>query len=294
MKKLFLFIFLSAIVQIAFTQKSHLQIIAEPGIKIFLNGNFKDITSSDLGGLIISNLTPGTYKIKAVKENFQPQEETIILKAGEVKEYKVKPFTPSISISETGTSETQTLSLKTGKLKIQSLPIAIDISIPLLGVTRKKTQDEWLAKEIPEGVYNTKFEWNGKTIEEEIEIVENELTHIFVDMINEKIEYRKRAGSTGSLKINSKPNGHIEVNGIDYRQTPFYQENMRIGLYNASLTIELNSLEYLDNRINLSEDFHIEKNKLTVIEIDLFDKYKFGRLKVSSSNSRTEFSLYNK
>lgn len=81
-------------------QNSFIQVVADPGISVFLNGEFKGITNDELGGLIIEKLSSGTYTIKVVKEGFKPQEEIITVKSGEVLRYQVMHFKPNIQIRQ--------------------------------------------------------------------------------------------------------------------------------------------------------------------------------------------------
>lgn len=291
MKKLALLSFFLYLTLHSFSQSSHIQIIAESGITIFLDGKYQGVTKSSLSGLIISDLDPGTYTIKAVKENFQPQEGKVTLRSGEVKEYRVRPFTPNISIEESGDTGSQTLSLKTGSFKVQSLPISIKISVPSLNVEREKKQDEWLAKKVPEGSYRVTFEWDGKRLTEEIEIAENELTHVFVDMINQKVEYRKRPGKFGKLIVTSDPSSTIYIGGKRLGYTPLEAVDLKADNYKLTFNIALNNQEYLDYKFTYAKSIAISNKKTTTAHYDLFKDRKFGELEVVSSQGTVDFIL---
>ena len=182
-----LIISFSAITQ---AQNSYIQVVAEPGISVFLDGQLKGITNADVGGLIIDKLSAGTYTIKVVKEGFTPQEESISVKAGEVLMYQVKPFTPQIRIRQQGNENQQTIVLKTGNLKIQSVPVEIIIKIEKLNINSNKKQDEWYAEELPAGDYSVEFFWDKKSVKELVMISENMQTEIFVNMITGKVEFK--------------------------------------------------------------------------------------------------------
>jgi hypothetical protein len=171
------------------SQNSHIQVMSESGISVFLDGQFKGTTSSEYGGIIIQNIPSGQHIIKVVKEGYLPQEETISIKAGEVFTYRVnKEFLPSIKISEKGNQENQAISIKKGNFKIQSLPIEIKIVIPALQINALKSKDEWFANDIPEGLYKVTYNWNGKTLEDNIPIENEMVTYAFVNMVDGKIE----------------------------------------------------------------------------------------------------------
>ena len=107
------------------------------------------------------------------------------------------------------------IDLKVGKIKIQSLPVAVNIRIPGLGVQSSKTQDEWLADDIPVGEYPAIFTWNNKTLNGIIKVEHLQLTHLFVNMIKGEIEDRNPFSAkqntyreTGGASMNM---GNIEM-----------------------------------------------------------------------------------
>ncbi len=171
-----------------YTQKSYIQIVAEPEISIFLDNEFKGVTFSEMGGLIIGNISPGSHLLRVVKKGFNPQEEQIVVTAGEVYTYKVKPFIPKLKITETGNTGQQQIELEVGKLKIQSIPISISISIPALGIDTIKNKDKWLAEDVPVGTYSAVFKKGNKSLSYEIEIESNIPTHLFVNLIDGEVE----------------------------------------------------------------------------------------------------------
>ena len=185
---IFLLIVMSA--RLTAQQDSYLQVKAEPNIKVFLNDEFKGTTNVEFNGLIIEELKAGTYNIRVDKEGFTPQSETIILNPGEVKIYQVKPFVPKYKITQSGNKQQQTIALKTGSLKIQSLPVEIQIEITDLNIKSAKSDDEWKIEDIPVGLYSVKFTWSNKVLFDTIRIDQNKLMHVFADLINSKVEIR--------------------------------------------------------------------------------------------------------
>jgi hypothetical protein len=172
-------------------QVCYIQVKAEPNIFVFLNDEFKGKTSADIGGLIIGNLKVGSYNIKVVKDGYVPQTEVIVLKSGEVKIYQVKPFVPQYKITQSGNKQEQTIELKTGSLKVQSLPVEIQIEITDLGIKSMKTQDEWKIQDIPIGEHKLKFVWGNKILNDTVLIKQDLFKYLFVNLINGKIEIRE-------------------------------------------------------------------------------------------------------
>ena len=189
MKKIILLIALVFSIHPFFGQTAYIEVKGEPNLSVYLNSKFKGKTTTEFNGLIIENVVSGKNLIKIVKEGYTPFEETITVKPGEVLAYKVKPFTKHVvHVSEEGnTEETSTkAALKTGKLVIQSVPIEIKITIPDIESINKsaKTKDKWQAEEIPTGSYNITFTYNQKVITKTVEIIGNETTSLFVNMLS--------------------------------------------------------------------------------------------------------------
>ena len=173
---------------VIFAQESYIQVVADPGISVFIDGVLKGVTSSEYGGLIIENIPPGVRTVKVVKKGFNLQEENISIKPGEVFTYNVRPFILKLKISETGNYDQQKMELKVGDLVIQSLPVSIAIKIPSLGVNYSKKKDEWKAEEIPEGRYSATFTFMEKSIRDTIVIKYQETTHLLVNMMKMRVE----------------------------------------------------------------------------------------------------------
>jgi len=169
-------------------QDGYIQIVSEPGVAVFLNGELQGVTSTDFGGLIIQNVTAGSHTIRLVREGFNPQEERITLRAGQVYVHTVRPFVPAMRITQEGEEGGQEIDLQVGSLKIQSLPVAIKIAIPELEVESNKERDIWRADDMPVGNYSAVFTLGNSTIEHEIAISQNQQTHLFVNMVENRVD----------------------------------------------------------------------------------------------------------
>lgn len=106
----------------SFSQSTYIQIISEAGISVFLDSVFKGKTISDIGGLIIENVTPGIHTIRVTKEGYRPQQELININLDEVFAVTVKPFIPvikrpniEINISEKLTKYIDQVEQQTGR-----------------------------------------------------------------------------------------------------------------------------------------------------------------------------------
>lgn len=181
--------------------QSYIQVVSEPGIQVFIDGKLKAVTNAELGGQIIEGLQAGTYKIKLIKADHVAQEGTVTLAYGDVYTYTAKPFVPQLNISQSGNKNKNAavakhlsnLEMRTGQLKIQSLPVNIEIEIPGMsngGLKSNKVDDKWVAQDVLAGKYLAIYRWNGKTVTDSITINPDAQTYLFVDMVRGKVENR--------------------------------------------------------------------------------------------------------
>ena len=167
----------------------YIQVTVEPGVQVFLDGSFKGVSTAEQGGLILSGVTPGRHQLKVVKEGFQPQEDTVVAAEGKVFEYKVQSFTPKLEIVQRGSAANQQVVQKVGSLLIQSLPVACKVSIPSLGLRgQEKNQDEMEFGKVPTGTYAATFAALGKSVNHTFEISDGQRTHLFVNILEGKVQ----------------------------------------------------------------------------------------------------------
>ena len=209
MKTILTALLLFCMASVAQSQTSYIQVNGEPGLSVFLNGDFQGKTTAELKGYIIENVTPGENLIKIVKDGYTPFEERISVRAGEVLAYKVKPFTKHlVTISEKGNNEetSKKAAVVTGKLIVQSVPIEIKITIPdIEGVTNApKTKDEWIVENIPAANYPVSFSFNGKIINKTVPVSANEITNVFVNMLNGEVTIKNSRDEKIELGTNAR------------------------------------------------------------------------------------------
>ena len=178
--------------EIVLAQDGYIQIESDPGVTVFLNNDLQGVTSSEFGGLIIQNVPAGNHMLRFTIEGFNSQEKRIILRPGQVYVHKVRPFAPRVRITEQGEAGDQQIGLQVGSLKIQSLPVAIAITIPQLEVEYDKSRDKWTAHDIPVGSYSSVFTLGNRTIEHEFVISNNQQTHLFVNLIEKRVDDLER------------------------------------------------------------------------------------------------------
>lgn len=216
-KKFFSFFIITLIGSISIiAQSTYVQVVSDPGISVYINGEFKGKTSSDVGELIFEIQSGGEYTIKVIKDGYVPHEDKISIKTGDVFKYTVEPFASEFKIRQEGNEANQEIEQKTGNLLIQSLPVDIRISISQLGINATKSVDKWYVDDLPVGTYNVIFKHEKKEYSCAILIKEGELSHFFVNMINGEFENRSVKESISLELGNTDTNRKVKKISTSY------------------------------------------------------------------------------
>jgi hypothetical protein len=191
--------------------KGHVQIRCEPGLKIFLDGNFHGTSNESLEGFIIEDIIPGQHILKVVKKGYVPKKRKIEIKSGEVYSISIKDFIASIEISQEGKEKEIALQPKTGNLIINSLPVKCEIAIPQLGLDKiKKEMRKLKLENIPAGTYKVIFSALDRSLS-----WEGEIKSICSDkMYTLKLKYLKSLPPKPQDRRTLKPEVRLMVNFV--------------------------------------------------------------------------------
>jgi hypothetical protein len=122
----------------AAAQSGFIQVRAEVGVRVIMDGLFVGVTEASLGGFIIQNAPTGERRLRFEKEGFSPQSTTVQLAAGQVLLVEVAAFQPA-----------------SATVIIQCVPIECVVDIPSLGLRDvAKTVDELVVSNAPLGVHS--------------------------------------------------------------------------------------------------------------------------------------------
>lgn len=219
--------------------KGHIQVKCEPGVKVFLDDNFKGETTAELGGFIIQDVAVGRHALKLVKLKHAPQTTHLTLSEGQVLVYTARAFSPKIEIADEGKEAAGILELKTGTLIVQSLPVECTISLPSLGLNNiKKTRDRKIFKNVPTGTYKAIFKGIGEPIEHEVAVYTNVGTSLLVNFLetNVQVKYLAVTNSIG-MKFVWIPPGEFKMGspstekGRDDDEGPQHQVRISKGFF---------------------------------------------------------------
>jgi hypothetical protein len=189
-------------IRMAFPEQSlgHIQIKCETGVNIFLDGNYCNQTREDLKGLIIQDIPAGKHRIKAAKDGCQSIEQEIDLSPGQVLMLEFTSFIPKIETYEEGGESEKKVTIQTGKIVIQSLPLECSINIPSLDIFGlKKTKDKRVLDKVPVGTHQIEFIALGKTLNYTIQLKSADTIGLMVNFLKDEITME--GGSVGKPEV---------------------------------------------------------------------------------------------
>jgi formylglycine-generating enzyme required for sulfatase activity len=104
--KRFLWLWLALVASVGWAQPKpgFIEIRCEPGVLVFLNGELKGATDTEMGfpGKVLENVPAGTHTLRFVKSGFDPVEDRVTVPPGGVAQKTVSPFTRQVQVLQSG------------------------------------------------------------------------------------------------------------------------------------------------------------------------------------------------
>ena len=172
---------LSMLAGVAVAEVGFLQINAEPGIEVFLDGERVGVTSEEMGGLFVLDVAPGERLLRLERDGFEAQEVTVRVSAGRVSVHDVGQFAPSMLLQESGERTRVEMRRLTGTLIVQTLPVESVIDLPGLGLREQvKSRDLWQVEHVPVGRYALTVSALGREAQVDVEVIDRHETRVFI------------------------------------------------------------------------------------------------------------------
>ena len=105
-----------------------LQVTCESGVRVFIDNNFRGVSTESEGGLFISDLTPGAHTVKVIKKGFDAYEGKVVIKEFEAVEVKVKFSKIAEKIIQLS-PESGEATIPLGVLELRSAPMGASVFI---------------------------------------------------------------------------------------------------------------------------------------------------------------------
>lgn len=167
-----------------------LEIRAEPGVMVVLDDEPWGVIDPVHRALIITNVPAGERELQFLREGFLPQETSINIQSGEVRIYNVGSFVPRLEIREEGDEDRADLTIETGSLVVQCLPVECTIDIPDLGIDAyQKTRDRFIAEGVPVGDYAGRIAARNHAVEVAFGVCAGDVLTVFASLVGDNPTY---------------------------------------------------------------------------------------------------------
>ncbi len=164
---------------------SLLQINAEPGVSIWMNGQSIGKTGAEEQGMVLRDLEPGDYVLKASRPGYNPVETVITLGKEQFVEWNLVPARPVMQVEDTVLRVESTLlrSEPTGTMVLQSIPLNADIFLDgkPIGKTGKKISF------VPAAAHTVRFVFQQQYLEKQVDLQEGESLLLRADFMNNEV-----------------------------------------------------------------------------------------------------------
>ena len=162
-----------------------IQVRAEPGVRILLDGQEAGTTAHDLGGLVIPDVTPGTYVIQARREGFRPQELRVAVQPGAVHLVYVLPFQERAGAA--GAAE-EAITQYTGTLVVRTVPVDCRLRIPGLLLDSQQSVLESRNDAVPVGAYEIEATALGQTLRQAVTVEAGKTAEVLFNFVRGEVQ----------------------------------------------------------------------------------------------------------
>jgi len=167
------------------TTKSDLHVSAEAGMKIWLNKELVGDTTKEENGLVIKDLAPGEYSLRATKEGHDHAETQLTVKDGQTIEWRINFAKPVMKIEDlvrridTDMMESEPV----GTVILKSIPLNAEVFFNgnSIGSADKKITYA------PAADYSVRFVYNERELTDKFSLHPNENLMLTADFIKGEI-----------------------------------------------------------------------------------------------------------
>lgn len=107
----------------------YIQLIADPDVRVFVDGKLAGYTSRRDQGLVLTDVAVGRHRLRFEKNGFKPQASELAVSPGEITVYTLYSLAPYPDIREREVGRTGYMVPKTGVLELVCLPVYCSVSI---------------------------------------------------------------------------------------------------------------------------------------------------------------------
>lgn len=167
------------------TAGSLLQINAEPGVSIWMNGHSIGKIGGEEQGMLLRVLEPGAYVLKASRPGYNPVETVFTVGNEQSVEWHVVLAGPVMQVEDTvlRVESTMLRSEPTGTMVLQSIPLNAEILLDgkPIGKTGKKVTF------VPAGAHTVRFIFQQQQLEKQVSLLEGESLLLRADFMKSEV-----------------------------------------------------------------------------------------------------------
>jgi len=156
-----------------------LQIVCQPGVKIYVDGVFHGTTDAAQEGLFIEGLSFGTHTVKASLAGYAPFVERVSVPRGRTLEFKIRLVKEGEVIEDLDDEHQEELERNVGILEVRAVPPRPKAIVYLDG--EEKGIGHKRIKNVSSGSHTVMWVRAGKRISSRIDVVKGETLKIKAD-----------------------------------------------------------------------------------------------------------------
>ena len=181
-----------------------IQVTCEPGLKVYLDGNFAGITNTNQDGLFLAGVAEGKHTVRVDKPGCMPQGYAVVVTKLPI-QVKVRKFVPIVGGIHVDREESKAdESEMVGRLLITSAPQNCDVAID--GKSQRKDTPVLTLARLPRGKHTISFSRPGEQpVSAEINLEPGAELMVRGDLINGRVDVSYEG--IGSLRFYSQPEG---------------------------------------------------------------------------------------
>jgi hypothetical protein len=163
-----------------------IQVLAEAGCRVQVDGRVVGVTRADEGGLLIKGLPAGPHAVRVVRDGFSEQSFTFPVEPGQVAVVRVGVVLKEMRVRQVGQVHSGVVEQQVGHLKVITLPV--NGTLEFMGTVYEKQSPELHFENVPVGSYPVAFRTGGQSVEGSVVIRADEWREIKVDLPAGRIE----------------------------------------------------------------------------------------------------------
>ncbi|MCB9883197.1 MAG: hypothetical protein H6834_15520 [Planctomycetes bacterium] len=168
--------------------RGDLAVQAPPGTRISIDGRLRGESTPQAEEILVRDLHPGRYTVRAEKPHAVPQEFAVDVELGRRNAVSLAPFFPVLEVTETPTTIDPQWMNSTATLVVTDLPPGTGLRCERIGLdTVKQGTSDLTVYGIPGGEYDLTFALEGQALQHAILLKPSRRTTLQMDVAQRRV-----------------------------------------------------------------------------------------------------------